>query len=116
MKTTYLSCRVDLAVLKNCSNFSCGICTGAFFQVDHDSGEIKTFINLEFAGKPCKVAVGEKCLFFDSVVIPSIPPGQSRGLAALQIKADRQRTTRQKMMKSKFQKNNSIQSQISFLE
>ena len=104
------------SVLMNCSNFSCGNCSGAFFQVDHDSGKIKTVIDHKFARKSCRVAVGEKCPFFDSVVIPSIPPGQSRGLAALQIKADRQRTTRQKMMKSKFQKNNSIQSQISFLE
>jgi len=104
---------MEISVLKNCSNFSCGNCTGAFFKVDHDTGEIETVINSKFAGKPCKVAVGEKCPFFDSVVIPSIPPRQSQGLAALQIKADRQRTTRQKALKIKDKKNNFIQSQIS---
>jgi len=91
---------------------------GDFFQVDHDSGEIETVINSKFAGKPCKIAVGEKCPFFDSVVMPSIPPGQSRGLAALQIKADRQRTANiksnfQKAMNPKFEKGNLIHNQIS---
>jgi len=101
------------SVLMNCSNFSCGNCSGAFFQVDHDSGKIKTVIDHKFARKSCRVAVGEKCPFFDSVVIPSIPPGQSRGLAALKIKADRQRTIQQKAVNNKVEKINPNHFQMS---
>jgi len=63
------------SIASECCNFSTGKCLGGMFKVENR--KLVQWLDNEEADKPCLVAIGESCNFFNSVVILGIPNNSS---------------------------------------